>query len=45
MGILKRAIAADASVVVSVLDATDIVNEIEKRSKTTIKYNKRRSWL
>ncbi len=35
MGILKRAIAADASVVVSVLDATDIVNEIEKIHKTS----------
>lgn len=35
MGILKRAISADASVVSAVLDATDIVNEIEKIHKTS----------
>lgn len=35
MGILKRAISADASVVSAVLDATDIVSEIEKIHKTS----------
>ena len=30
MGILKRAIAKDASVVASAVDATDIVAEIER---------------
>ena len=35
MGILKRAIAKDASVVSMALDATDIVNEIEKIHKTS----------
>ena len=30
MGILKRAIAKDASVVATAVDATDIVAEIEK---------------
>ncbi len=32
MGILKRAIAKDASVVATAVDATDIVAEIEKDS-------------
>lgn len=35
MGILKRAIAKDASVVVSVVDATDIVAEIERIHQTS----------
>lgn len=35
MGILKRAISKDASVVSMALDATDIVNEIEKIHKTS----------
>ena len=35
MGTLKRAISADASVVASFLDATDIVGEIEKIHKTS----------
>ncbi|MGN0607356.1 MAG: Hsp33 family molecular chaperone HslO [Oscillospiraceae bacterium] len=35
MGILKRAISADASVVAAFLDATDIVSEIEKIHKTS----------
>ncbi len=35
MGILKRSISADASVVASFLDATDIVSEIEKIHKTS----------
>lgn len=35
MGILKRAIAKDASVVSMALDATDIVNEIEKIHQTS----------
>lgn len=35
MGILKRAISADASVISVALDATDIVSEIEKIHKTS----------
>ena len=35
MGILKRAIAKDASVVASAVDATDIVAEIERIHKTS----------
>ncbi len=35
MGILKRAISKDASVVSTVLDATDIVNRIEQIHKTS----------
>ncbi|MGN1411843.1 MAG: Hsp33 family molecular chaperone HslO [Oscillospiraceae bacterium] len=35
MGILKRAISMDASVVSTVIDATDIVSEIEKIHKTS----------
>ncbi len=35
MGILKRAIAKDASVVSMALDATDIINEIEKIHQTS----------
>lgn len=35
MGILKRAISMDASAVSTVIDATDIVNEIEKIHKTS----------
>ena len=35
MGILKRAISADASVVAAFLDATDIVSEIDKIHKTS----------
>ena len=35
MGILKRAISADASAISMVLDATDIVGEIEKIHKTS----------
>lgn len=35
MGILKRTISADGSVVAAVLDATDIVSEIEKIHKTS----------
>lgn len=35
MGILKRAISADASVISMALDATDIVAEIEKIHKTS----------
>ena len=33
MGILKRAISKDASAVSMALDATDIVNEIEKYTR------------
>lgn len=35
MGILKRAIAKDASVVATAVDATDIVAEIEKIHQTS----------
>lgn len=35
MGILKRAIAKDASVVSCAIDATDIVSEIERIHKTS----------
>ena len=35
MGILKRAISRDASVVSMAIDATDIVNEIEKIHQTS----------
>ncbi|MCI1269953.1 MAG: Hsp33 family molecular chaperone HslO, partial [Ruminococcus sp.] len=35
MGILKRAISADASVISVALDATDIVSEIEKIHETS----------
>lgn len=35
MGILKRAISMDASAISTVIDATDIVNEIEKIHKTS----------
>ena len=35
MGILKRAISKDASAVSMALDATDIVNEIEKIHQTS----------
>lgn len=35
MAVLKRAISMDASVVSTVIDATDIVNEIEKIHKTS----------
>ena len=34
MGILKRAISKDASVVSMAIDATDIINEVEKIHKT-----------
>ncbi len=35
MGILKRAISKDASVVSMAIDATDIINEVEKIHKTS----------
>lgn len=35
MAILKRAISMDASAVSTVIDATDMVNEIEKIHKTS----------
>ena len=35
MGLLKRAIAKDASVVATAVDATDIVAEIEKIRQTS----------